>query len=93
MLLHLRTTIRPGNIVLLVNVGAGGALVHSVRPLRPGSRIHVHIAAGEKTRHLVAVVQRCGVAVIGGANGVTYAGALAFDNACDLPWESRTRPG
>ncbi len=93
LLLHLRTTIRPGNIVSVVNIGAGGALVHSARPLRPGSRIHVHIAAGEKTQRVGAVVQRCGVAAIGGLKGVTYAGALTFDDACDLPWESRTPRG
>lgn len=93
ILSHLRTTIRPGNIVFLVNVGAGGALVHSARPLRPGSRIHVHIAAGEKTRRVAAIVQRCGVAAIRGPEGVTYAGALMFDTVCDLPWEPDTHRG
>jgi glutamate synthase domain-containing protein 2 len=79
--------------VSLVNVGGGGALVHSVRPLRPGSRIHVHIAAGEKTRRVAATVQRCGVAAISGLKGVTYAGALMFDSVCDLPWEPGTHRG
>ena len=83
-------TLRPGNSAVLVNLSTGGALVHSERPLRPGSRVHVQLRSAGSVSRVAAQILRCGVASIG-SSGVTYAGALKFDSPCDLPWEGHTR--
>jgi hypothetical protein len=92
LLVHLRATLRPGNLIALVNLAAGGALVHSMRPLRPGARIHMHITGGTHVVRAAGHVLRCGVARLS-ADGVVYVGALKFDGHCGLPWteNSRTR--
>ena len=82
----LSDTMRPGNIVFLKNLAAGGALVHSKRPLVPGTRVHLQIAGGTHRLRIGGQILRCGVAAIG-VEGVTYLGAVRFDNLCDLPWE------
>jgi hypothetical protein len=89
LLAHLKATVRPGNPVALVNLASGGALVHSARPLGPGTRIHVKIMGGAQVLRVGGLVLRCGVAVISATDGVLYAGALKFDTACDLPWPDR----
>ena len=91
LLAHLRATLRPGNAVALVNLGAGGALVQSTRPLRPGARIHVHIAGGTHVVRASGHVLRCAVASLSSADGVQYLGALTFDGPCDLPWAEAVR--
>jgi hypothetical protein len=78
-------TLRPGNAVTLVNLASTGALVHSARPLRPGTHIHIQIAGGPRMVRIAGFVLRCGVALIS-ADGVVYAGALKFEPPCDLPW-------
>jgi hypothetical protein len=93
LLAHLRTTLRPGNAVALVNLAVGGALVHSARPLRPGSRVHVQITGGTHIVRMSAHVLRCGVAGLNAEDGVVYIGALKFDSACDLPWADRRQKG
>ena len=82
---RLRATLRPGNVVVLQNLGSGGALVHSTRPLRPGARIHIQIAFATAVIRTGARVLRCGVAALS-ADGTVYLGALEFDSLCDLPW-------
>jgi len=91
---HLHMTMRPGNVVFLKNLAAGGALVHSKRPLVPGTRVHLQIAGGTHSLRIGGQILRCGVAAIG-VEGVTYLGAVRFDSLCDLPWEEwlRARPG
>jgi hypothetical protein len=89
LLVHLKATLRPGNAVALVNLAVGGALVHSTRPLRPGSRIHVQITGGTHIVRVSAHVLRCGVAGLSAEDGVVYLGALKFDGHCDLPWAER----
>jgi hypothetical protein len=88
LLTHLKVTLRPGNAVTLVNLATNGALVHSTRPLRPGTPIHVQILGGPRIVRIAGLVLRCGVAVIS-ADGVLYVGALKFDTPCDLPWPER----
>jgi len=90
---HLTATLRPGNIVSLVDLGAGGARVHSARPLRPGSRVNVQIASPLETRVVMGQVLRCGVAALSGSAGVIYEGALRFETRCNVPWERATRVG
>jgi hypothetical protein len=85
MVQHLRATLRPGNVVTLVNLGEGGALVRSPRPLRPGIRIHIQIRGPSRTVRAIGQVLRCGVASLS-ADGVTYVGALRFDSPFDVPW-------
>ena len=86
LLCHLRATLRPGNVVALVNLGAGGALVRSPRPLRPGIRIHMQIRGSSRTVRVIGHVLRCGVGSLSAADGVTYVGALRFDSPFDVPW-------
>ena len=90
LLEHLRTTMRPGNTVVLKNLAAGGALVHSKRPLLPGTVVHLQIAGGAHTLRLDGRILRCGVAALG-VEGVTYLGAVRFDSLCDLPWHEWLR--
>jgi PilZ domain len=86
-------TLRPGNVVFLVNLSAGGALVHSRRSLRPGARMHLQISGGPQVVRIGAHVMRCGVAALSAADGVVYVGALQFDSHCDLPWPDRAPAG
>lgn len=87
-----RATLRPGCIATLVNLSAGGALVQSPRPLRPGARIHVQLTTDKRACAITALVLRCAVSMIDD-HGVIYRGALRFDRPCDLFWEIRTRTG
>jgi hypothetical protein len=88
-----RATIRPGCLVSLVNLSAGGALIHAARPLRPGSRIHVQVATRLRTFAVAAHVLRCVVAELDAVTGVTYQGAIRFEQRCDLFWEGTTLAG
>ena len=75
-----------GNIVILKNLAAGGALVHSKRPLVPGTRVHLQIAGGTHRLRIGGqnpALRRGRI----GVEGVTYLGAVRFDSLCDLPWE------
>lgn len=83
---RMRAVLRPGRTVSLVNLSAGGALVESQRPLRPGSNVHLQVIADDKTIGLAAQVLRCAVAAIDG-DGVQYRGALMFHQRCDSLWE------
>jgi hypothetical protein len=81
-----RATLRPGCIVFLVDVSAGGALVEAFRPLRPGARVHLQMAAGTRARPLTAHVLRCAVWSLNSIDGVVYRGALEFEHRCEWPW-------
>ena len=83
---RMRAVLRPGRTVALVNLSAGGALVESQRPLRPGSNVHLQVTADNKTIGLSAQVLRCAVAAID-AGGVQYRGALMFHERCGSLWE------
>lgn len=88
-----RTTLRPGCLVTLLDLSAGGALVESPRPLRPGSRVHVRMLTDGRPLSIVAHVLRCFVASIDPHTGVAYRGGLRFDHRCDLFREELTRDG
>ena len=71
-----RATLRPGCLVAVLDLSATGAQVQSERPLRPGSRIHVRVAARNWTLAVAADV-------------VIYRGALRFEEACTPFWEEQ----
>jgi hypothetical protein len=81
-----RATLRPGCLVAVLDLSATGAQVQSERPLRPGSRIHVRIAARNWTLAVDAGVVRCSVWILQ-ADVVIYRGALRFEEACGAVWE------
>jgi hypothetical protein len=82
-----RATLRPGCLVAVLDVSANGAQVQSERPLRPGSRVHVRVAARHWTIAVAADVVRCSVWILQ-ADAVIYRGALRFEEACGAVWEA-----
>ena len=77
-----RATLRPGWLVVLVDLSAGGALVQGSRPLRPGARVHLQLVTDVRSTALAAHVTRCAVWSLE-HDGVTYEGALKFEHPCD----------
>jgi hypothetical protein len=90
---EVRATLRPGCLVSVVDLSAGGALVEAPRPLRPGGRVHLQMVAGQRTFSLAAHILRCFVWEIDPYQGVRYRGALRFDHACDLVGATASRNG
>ena len=86
-------TLRPGCVVQVVDLSAGGALVQTMRPLRPGARLQFHLVLRHRSFGLVARVLRCGVWTLDSSEGVTYRGALQFEERFDLFWETETQIG
>jgi hypothetical protein len=86
-------TLRPGCVVHVVDLSAGGALVQANRPLRPGARLYFHLVLRERSYGLVAHVLRCAVWSLDPREGVTYRGALQFEDRCELFWETGTQIG
>jgi len=76
-----RATLRPGCLVAVLDLSATGAQVQSERPLRPGSRIHVRLAARNSSLAVAADVVRCSVWIVQ-ADAVIYRGALRFEEVC-----------
>ena len=83
-----RATLRPGCPVVLVDFSAGGALVEASRPLRPGARVHLQLVTEGRTCVLTARVLRCAVWSLDPQHGVTYRGALKFEDRYERFWES-----
>lgn len=90
---EVRATVRPGCIVTLVDVSAGGALLQGARPLRPGARVQLQVPAGARTVALFALVLRSVVWALSSDEGVTYRGALQFEMRSDWLREAVTRAG
>ena len=86
-----RATLRPGCRVNVVDLSAGGALVQAGRPLRPGAHVHFQIVTKLRMLALNARVLRCEVWMLDSSYGVTYRGALQFEERCDLVWEAETQ--
>jgi hypothetical protein len=78
-----RATLRPGCLVAVLDLSANGAQVQSERPMRPGSRIHVRIAARGGTLAVAADVVRCSVWIVQ-ADAVIYRAALRFGGVRDV---------
>jgi hypothetical protein len=83
-----RATLRPGCLVAVLDLSASGAQVQSERPLRPGSRLHVRIAARGGALAVAADVVRCSVWIVE-ADVVIYRGALRFEEPCTAFWEEQ----
>lgn len=78
-----RATLRPGCVVLLVDISAGGTLVEAPRPLRPGASVHLRVTTAGRAIAVTAHVLRCMVWSIDPLEGVRYRGALKFDRNVD----------
>ena len=78
-----RVTLRPGRVLQVVDISPGGAQVETDRPLQPGTRVHVRVSFGDRTISLAALVLRCHVSILH-AGGITYRGALAFEEYCPV---------
>jgi hypothetical protein len=83
-------TLRPGCIVRVIDLSAGGALVQANRPLRPGARLHFQLVLRQRTFGLIARVLRCDVWALDSPEGITYRGGLQFEERCELFWEGNT---
>jgi hypothetical protein len=81
---------RPGHHLVVIDLSAWGALVESAKPLRPGSRIELHLENDQRRGLLRARVTRCVVAALSAETGVTYRAALSFDESCEWVCESTT---
>lgn len=88
-----RATLRPGCMVQLVDVSAGGALVEAPRPLRPGARVHLQVATPRRTFSIAAHVMRCLVWSLDPLDGVRYRGALRFEQRVEWCWGDPGRLG
>ena len=88
-----RATLRPGCLVHVVDLSAGGALVQADRPLRPGARLHFQLVMGHREFGLASRVVRCVVSMLDSQKGIRYRGALEFEERCDGLWETQTRTG
>ena len=85
--------LRPGYVVVLIDLSAGGALIEGPRPLRPGMGVHVQLVNGTRRFGISAHVLRCSVAALDSDAGVRYRGALRFDERCEAIWEANTLDG
>lgn len=81
---RIRAVLRPGHLVSLVDLSAGGALIQTSRPLRPGARVHLQMHVATRRYALAAEVLRCSIASLDGRTGAQYRGALRFDARCDF---------
>ena len=81
----LHATLRPGCPVLVLDLSQTGAQVETDRPLRPGTRVHVRLVGEDWSLVAAALVLRCAVCALNPQEGVTYRGALRFEEGCKLP--------
>lgn len=88
---ELRATMRPGCMVVLVDVSARGALVQAARPMRPGARVHLQVVTTTRRVSVAACVLRCMVWSLVGNDGVIYRAALRFDGPVEWAWAEATR--
>jgi PilZ domain-containing protein len=87
----LRARVRPGNLLIVVDLSACGALVEAGRPLRPGSYVDMQLETDARRETVAARVVRCAVAAIDWETGITYRAALAFTETCDWVREVLTQ--
>jgi hypothetical protein len=76
----------------VIDLSTRGVLVEAGRPLRPGSRVEVHLESDTNRTLVAARVLRCSVAALHSESGVTYRAALAFNEICEWLRECET-PG
>ncbi|CAN5880407.1 hypothetical protein BH24ACI5_BH24ACI5_01650 [soil metagenome] len=86
-----RATLRPGCAIALVDVSAGGALVEGPRPMRPGAKVHLQVTTASRQFAIAAQVLRCAVWSLDPLTGVTYRGALQFEQRVEWAWAESGR--
>lgn len=79
--------LRPGHVIEIVNVSAGGALIEAGVQLLPGTRVTLQFLGPSVCIPAAARVLRCHVAALDPERGIRYRGALAFEEEFDLLWE------
>jgi hypothetical protein len=82
--------IRPGRLVVIVDLSSGGALVEGPWRFRPLSRCDVHLQLTGGDVHLRARIMRCFVARLDRQEPVRYRTALSFDQVVEMPdrWDA-----
>lgn len=78
-----RARVRPGHVVTLIDVSAGGVLVEAEHRLLPGSCVELQVESESRKACLRGRVLRCAVVRVR-PDSVSYRGAIAFDRY--LPW-------
>jgi hypothetical protein len=71
--------LRPGRDAVLVDLGAGGALIEGAARLHPGSTVVLQLVGSRRSAFLTGTVLRCQVSAIDREAGVRYRGAISFD--------------
>ena len=79
----IRLVLRPGYLVTVLDISAGGALIQGTRPLRPGGAVQIRLASPTRGISLTGLIVRCAVWALDADAGVVYRGALQFDQRCD----------
>lgn len=75
--------VRPGHVVVVIDISSVGALLETGRRLLPGTVIELQIQRHVARLSLRARVVRCAVAAIG-ASGICYHAGVRFE--CPLSW-------
>ncbi len=83
------TRLRPGRDVVLIDLSTGGALIEGSARLLPGTRAVLQLLGTGGCLLACGSVLRCHVSAITSEEGVTYRGALTFDQAIDFGKEAR----
>lgn len=78
----LQATLRPGRAVRVLDVSQAGIHIETDRALHPGSSVHLRIVFEAWTLTAAALVLRCVVSALHPEEGVTYRGALLFEEPC-----------
>ena len=75
--------LRPGRRAMLINIGAGGALIETGHRLLPGSNVDLVLERSQYRASVRGRVLRCAVVRLQSAS-ICYRGAIGFDRS--LPW-------
>jgi len=70
--------VRPGHWAAIVNLSDGGALVETVRGLRPGTSVDLQFGTTERQTFVRGRVVRCAVLELR-SSSVLYQAAIAFE--------------
>jgi hypothetical protein len=83
---HAQAVLRPGQSVVLVNIGSQGALVESPARLRPGAQTELQLIGKTSRCSVRGRLDRCHVASL---EPLCYRGAIVFER----PFELDNAPG
>ena len=70
--------VRPGRVVVVIDVSAGGASIEISQPLLPGAAVDLHFETAQRRTSLRGRVLRCAITQVG-PTAVSYRAAIAFD--------------